>query len=179
VPPDVLIRRATEDDIERIVDLLELVSAEGRWIATEPPVNRELRTTGLLATLRRVDAAMFVAQRDRAIVAELVLHPGWPGAYDLAMLVERSHRGTGVGSALMKAGIEWANSMHAHKISLDVFPWNAAAIALYSKFGFVPEGVRRRHLRRLNGEQWDVVTMGLLLGRYDPPGWNNSEGPPV
>ena len=169
LPPDVHIRRATEDDIEQVIDLLESVAAEGRWIATEPPVNRERRRTAMLATVNRDDAALFVAVREGVVVGELGLYPGWPGVYDLAMLVEFSQRNMGIGSALMKIGIEWANSMHAHKIALEVFPWNAGAISLYSKFGFLHEGFRRRHLRRRNGEQWDVIAMGLLLGRYDAP----------
>jgi RimJ/RimL family protein N-acetyltransferase len=166
---DIRIQRATEGDIEHILDLLEAVASEDRWIATQLPVDRERRTASMLATLARENAALFVAVRDGAVVGELGLYPGWPGVYDLAMLVERSQRTTGIGSALMRAGIDWANSMHAHKIALEVFPWNAGAIALYSKFGFLNEGHRRRHLRRRNGELWDVIAMGLLLGRYDPP----------
>ena len=50
-----------------------------------------------------------------------------------------------------------------HKLSLEVFPGNAAAIGLYRKFGFVEEGCRLKHVRRANGELWDVVEMGLLL----------------
>jgi len=169
LPADVQIRRATDTDIDHILDLLEAVAEEDRWIATQLPVDRGRRTTAMLATVGRENAALFVAVRDGAVVGELGLYPGWPGVYDLAMLVERSQRGTGVGSALMTAGIDWANSMHAHKIALEVFPWNEGAIALYNKFGFLNEGYRRRHLRRANGELWDVIAMGLLLGRYDPP----------
>ncbi len=176
---DVQIRRATDTDIDRIIDLLQSVAAEDRWIATQLPVDRGRRAASMLATIRREDAALFVATRDGTVVGELGLYPGWPGVFDLAMLVEGSQRGTGVGTALMTAGIEWANSMHAHKIALEVFPWNHGAIALYTKFGFVHEGHRPRHLRRTNGELWDIVAMGLLLGRYDPPSWNIAEGPPV
>ena len=50
-----------------------------------------------------------------------------------------------------------------HKLSLSVFPHNAAAIAVYRKFGFVEEGRRVRHLRRASGELWDPIDMGLLL----------------
>jgi len=169
LPADVHIQRATETDVDRILDLLEAVAAEDRWIATQPPIDRERRTASMLATIGRADAALFVAVRDGAIVGELGLYPGWPGVYDLATLVARSQRGAGIGSALMTAGIDWANSMHAHKIALEVFPWNDGAIGLYTKFGFLHEGYHRRHLRRRNGELWDVIAMGLLLGRYDPP----------
>jgi hypothetical protein len=32
-----------------------------------------------------------------------------------------------------------------------------------SPFGFVEEGRRARHVRRANGELWDLIEMGLLL----------------
>ena len=50
-----------------------------------------------------------------------------------------------------------------HKLALDVFPHNEAAIALYRKHGFVEEGRRIKHYRRANGELWDSIVMGLLL----------------
>jgi ribosomal protein S18 acetylase RimI-like enzyme len=50
-----------------------------------------------------------------------------------------------------------------HKLSLSVWPHNAAAIALYRKYGFVEEGRRVKQVRRQSGELWDIVDMGLLL----------------
>ena len=50
-----------------------------------------------------------------------------------------------------------------HKLSLSVWPHNAAAIALYRKYGFAEEGRRVKHIRRQSGELWDIVEMGLLL----------------
>ena len=64
---------------------------------------------------------------------------------------------------ILEAAIAWARSKGAHKISLDVFPHNTAAIALYEKFGFVREGDHPKHLRRKTGEIWDVISMGLVL----------------
>ena len=49
------------------------------------------------------------------------------------------------------------------QFSLDVFAHNAAAIALYRKFGFVEEGRRVAQYRRSSGELWDSIVMGLLL----------------
>jgi ribosomal protein S18 acetylase RimI-like enzyme len=37
------------------------------------------------------------------------------------------------------------------------------AIALYRKYGFEQEGLRRRQIRRSTGEAWDLLDMGLLL----------------
>jgi RimJ/RimL family protein N-acetyltransferase len=50
-----------------------------------------------------------------------------------------------------------------HKLCLEVFAQNAAAIALYRKCGFAEEGRRARQYRRASGELWDTIMMGLLL----------------
>jgi subtilisin family serine protease len=61
------------------------------------------------------------------------------------------------------AGIDWARERGLHKLSLTVFPHNAAAIALYRTFGFVEEGRLVKQYRRQSGELWDGIAMGLLL----------------
>jgi ribosomal protein S18 acetylase RimI-like enzyme len=79
------------------------------------------------------------------------------------MLVAAERRGSGVGSALVAAAIELARTRGLHKLTLTVFPHNEAAIALYRKFGFVEEGRLAAHIRRSNGELWDLIQMGLPL----------------
>src|SRR5439155_279731 len=79
------------------------------------------------------------------------------------LMVDGDRRGQGIGSALMAAAIEWARTAGAHKLSLQVWPHNEAARALYRKFGFEEEGLLRRQYRRRNGELWDAIVMGLLL----------------
>lgn len=79
------------------------------------------------------------------------------------MAVAHEWRGRGMGSSLMEAAIEWARERGLHKLSLSVWPHNAAAIALYRKYGFVEEGHRVKQIRRQSGELWDIVDMGLLL----------------
>jgi ribosomal protein S18 acetylase RimI-like enzyme len=79
------------------------------------------------------------------------------------MMVARDRRGQGIGTALMEAAIGWAREQGLHKLSLDVFAHNEAALALYRKLGFVEEGRRVKHYRRASGELWDAIEMGLLL----------------
>ncbi len=50
-----------------------------------------------------------------------------------------------------------------HKIELEVFPDNAAAIGLYRSFGFEEEGLRRAHYRRLDGSLRSVLLMARLF----------------
>jgi RimJ/RimL family protein N-acetyltransferase len=79
------------------------------------------------------------------------------------MMVAAQWRGRGVGTALVAAATEWARSDGLHKLSLSVFPHNHVAIGLYRKFGFVEEGRLVRHVRRADGQLWDLIEMGLLL----------------
>ena len=64
---------------------------------------------------------------------------------------------------LIRAAIGWARDQGLHKLCLEVFAQNTAAIALYRKYGFVEEGRRVKHYRRANGELWDSLVMGLPL----------------
>ena len=89
------------------------------------------------------------------------------GLIEIGMLVVSEWRGRGVGRELLTAGIQWAKQHGAHKMTLQVWPHNAAARALYAKFGFEEEGYLRRHWRRNNGEVWDSIVMGLRLGEPD------------
>jgi putative acetyltransferase len=58
--------------------------------------------------------------------------------------------------------------MGAHKLELQAWPHNDAAIRLYLRHGFVHEGLLRRQYRRHNGELWDAVIMGLVLDETSP-----------
>ena len=155
-------RRATEEDVDGIIALLGAVADEGRWLLTESAADFEQRRERFVETARRQDAGMFVAVSDH-IVGELTLLPEAPGLYGLGMAVEAAWRRRGVGSGLLDISIAWARSVQAHKISLEVFPHNPAAIALYEGYGFAREGLRRKHFRRRDGSFRDAITMGLLL----------------
>ena len=144
--------------------MFEAVAAEGRWVATEVPFDRRERARRFEQTIAvRDDATMFVALDGETVVGNLFIELASYGVADLGMSVAADHRGRGVGSALMEEGIGWARRVGAHKIALQVWPHNEAALALYRKFGFEREGLLRRHYPRKSGELWDAVVMGLLL----------------
>lgn len=79
------------------------------------------------------------------------------------MMVAADLRGRGTGSALLERVIGWSRDQGAHKVSLQVWPHNQRAMALYDRAGFEVEGVLRSHYRRRSGELWDAVLMGLSL----------------
>jgi len=151
------IRPAQDHDRLPAAVLLAQVAEERDGIATEPPVDVDARAANW-----RLEGTL-VAVTSGEIVGTLHVEVSRSGFGELAMLVAREWRRRGVGSALLTAAIEWARERGLHKLSLSVFPHNAAAIALYRKFGFVEEGRRIQQYRRASGELWDGVEMGLLL----------------
>jgi L-amino acid N-acyltransferase YncA len=81
---------------------------------------------------------------------------------DLSVYVDRSHRGRGVGHALLERIIETASANAFHKVVLHALDFNQAGKRLYCKAGFVEVGVFREH-GRIDGRFVDVVAMELLL----------------
>jgi len=135
------------------------VAQERDGIATEPPVDIEECAT----RFARSSAESVVAFAGGRIVGTLHVSVSSHGFGELGMLVERDWRGHGVGSALLQAAIGWARGRGLHKLCLEVFPHNTAAIGLYRKFGFAAEGWRVKQYRRASGELWDSIVMGLAL----------------
>lgn len=156
-----MVRTATTDDLDQVMALRREVAGEGRWIGAELPLDEEGDRAFLTAGAEA--GSLFVAEVDGVMVGVLGMSLPRHRVADLGMHVKAGHRGRGVGSALLAAGIEWARDAGAHKVALQHWPHNEAAHALYLKHGFVQEGYLHRHYPRKNGEIWDAVVMGLVL----------------
>jgi RimJ/RimL family protein N-acetyltransferase len=156
------VRPARAEDARAMAELFAAVAAERTGIASEPPVDIDERTV-VFAADTGGPAGTFVAAAGDQIIGLIRIKPSRHGFGDLAMLVDRDWRGRGAGSALVLAAIDWARGQGLHKLSLEVFTHNEAAIALYRKSGFAEEGRLAKQYRRASGELWDAFVMGLLL----------------
>jgi putative acetyltransferase len=164
---DVWLRPAVATDFAAWFALYERVAREGRWIGGEAPVERAPREERFLTTLAAPDEESFVALAGEGLVGSLGLQLR-RGVVSFGVQVDPAWRRRGVASALLTACLDWARAHEAHKVTLEVWPHNAAAIALYHRFGFSVEGRLRRHYRRRNGELWDALAMGLVLDADSP-----------
>jgi len=142
-----------------MAELFAAVAAERSGIATEPPVDVEARTAQFSSTI----ASSIVAVTDGQIIGMIHVEVSRHGFGEFGMLVDREWRGSGVGSGLLQAAIDWARDQGLHKLCLEVFAHNTAAIALYRKCGLGEEGRRVKQYRRASGELWDSIIMGLPL----------------
>jgi RimJ/RimL family protein N-acetyltransferase len=156
------VRRARIEDAEEIGRALKMVIDEERWLATENPVSAaELADR---VRQRREDGHIqLLLEDDGSLVGTVALKPTRAeGVLSLGTWILPGHRGQGGGSALMAAALA-ARPPDVHKIELEVWPDNEAAIALYRRFGFEQEGLRRDHYRRRDGSLRSSLIMARLF----------------
>jgi RimJ/RimL family protein N-acetyltransferase len=167
-PGGVEVGPARERELDILVEQIWQVATEGRWIGTEVPFDRGARRERLASALADESGEILVARTSGANGQVVVGHIGISiapyGVADVGMLVVEGWRGQGVGKLLLESAMQWATSSGAHKMALEVWPHNEAAIRLYRSAGFVEEGRKVRHYRRRNGELWDSLLMGRPLG---------------
>jgi RimJ/RimL family protein N-acetyltransferase len=167
----VVVRPAIENDLDLLVEHTWAVASEGGWLGIEVPFDRDARrlrfadwTAGESSTVLVADAGPATGPATGpGVVGYISIEIARYGVADIGMLLVPGWRGRGLGTMLLTAAIDWATVNRAHKVSLEVWPHNSAAIELYRRAGFEEEGRRRRHYRRRNGEIWDAVIMGRQL----------------
>jgi RimJ/RimL family protein N-acetyltransferase len=162
------VRLATHEDAAELGRALKVVVDEVRWLAIQPPVTdaemaERIRTA--MAEGRRVFALEDDAGTDDRgpLVGLIDLRPTRvEGVHSIGMWVLAGHRGKGGGRMLLDAAID-AHPPNVHKIELEVWPDNEAAIGLYERAGFEREGLRRDHYRRRDGRLHSSLIMARLF----------------
>jgi RimJ/RimL family protein N-acetyltransferase len=159
-----IVRPARPTDAEGLTELGSAVGSEPEgWLVTTNGWRGAAEERRYLRAIRRYpNAAVYVAEDEGEIVGRLSVardqHPASSHVADLGLMVAASHRRRGIGTALLDAAVQWGREAGVRKLELHVFPWNAAAIALYERYGFVKEGYRRGHYRR-GVEYVDAILM--------------------
>jgi len=158
----VRVRAATLDDCAAIGRGMKTVVDEGSWLATESSTS----ATALEQRHRQAIESgelVFVLDDEGEVVGALGLRPASAsGVLSLGMWILASHRGRGGGRMLMDAALA-ARPPSVHKIELEVWPENEAAISLYRGMGFEREGLRRNHYRRQDGSLRSALIMSRLF----------------
>jgi [ribosomal protein S18]-alanine N-acetyltransferase len=165
------VRPVTEADLPELGRGFKVVVDEKRWLGVQPPVTAE-GMADWLRTRMEDERQMFAledpgAPGGAALVGLIDIHPTRVGGvHAIGMWVLPGHRGKGGGRMLMEAAID-ARPPDVHKIELEVWPHNEAAIALYERVGFEREGLRRDHYRRRDGKLHSSLLMARLFPEAD------------
>lgn len=107
----------------------------------------------------------YSAELDGRVVGASALRPFYgrrAHAAEFWIGVDENHARMGIGSMLLAAMIDTAdNWLNLKRLEMTVFTDNAAALALYEKFGFAIEGTHKAATFR-NGEFVDAYCMARL-----------------
>jgi len=155
-----------EQHIEGFSAALDSVARELKYLAfLEAPPLADVRGFVLQNIAEHV--AQFVAVEHERVVGWCDVlpkpHPAMRHSGVLGMGVIDSHRGRGIGRALMEAALKAAWEKGLSRIELTVRADNARAKRLYESFGFAVEGLCRNHML-VQGEYADSYLMALLHG---------------
>jgi putative acetyltransferase len=163
----ILIRRAEPGDYEGFAAVFEGATAQSETLQMPYPSRESWKKR--LAEPAPGDH-LLVALIDGRMVGNAGLHPAHASprrahAANMGIAVHDDFQGRGVGKALMRAIIDFADQWTPYtRIELGVYADNARAIALYKRFGFEPEGTFRMHTLR-NGEYVDTLCMARIRPR--------------
>jgi L-amino acid N-acyltransferase YncA len=162
---ELFIRPARAADFEEIARIYNQ-GIEDR-IATLETGPKDPRALGEAFAQRGARYECVVAERGSKILGWASLNPyshrcAYDAVADLSIYVERSARGTGVGTRLLEDLEQRARDRAFHKIVLFAFASNAQGLGLYRKRGFEKVGVFREQ-GRLDGRFIDVLAMEKIL----------------
>jgi [ribosomal protein S18]-alanine N-acetyltransferase len=103
--------------------------------------------------LRRTGLVGFALSRRAAGEAEL-----------LSIAVSKAERGKGIGAAILNAHLARLGAVGVSEVFLEVEPGNAAALALYHRFGFERAGERKGYYRQGRSNAAPAMTLRCELG---------------
>jgi ribosomal protein S18 acetylase RimI-like enzyme len=119
-----------------------------------------IRTSSLPIIRRQLPSSphwvVIVAEENQRILGHAFLDPmrleAIAHVFRLTIVVHPGFQNRGVGEALMRDLMNWAKQApHLQKIELLVRATNERAILLYSRMGFIEEGLFRKRVRLVNG----------------------------
>lgn len=110
---------------------------------------------------------LIVAQTGGVIIGHLRVFPALPGSKcrhvgDIGIVLITAWRDQGIGTAMLEYSIAWAGQSGYEKLIASTMATNQRAMKIFSKLGFIQEGIRKAQFL-VQGNYIDEVLLGLLL----------------
>ena len=149
------IRKATVADIDHVAALGEAEGTSVRWNHAH-----YLEVVNEASSSKRVLLVAEGSEKQEGIVGFIVAQSVGDEWEIENVVVSPIARKKGVGHTLLASIVQAARREHATRVQLEVRASNAAAIALYRKFGFQQDGLRKAYYS--NPEE-DALLFSLSL----------------
>jgi len=173
---NLIVRNPEIGDEEGLVNLLQAVDSETKFLAREPgefdftlEQEREFIKNGMndensLFLLAEVNGRI-IATCSVGIVMnnKRFLHRAAMG-----IVVRKDHWNRGIGKNLMQECINWCKEKGVEQLELEVVTQNDRAISMYQSFGFDIYGTKKHALKYADGSYADEYFMCLFLNGTRP-----------
>ena len=169
-----IIREARLEDAEALLSVVnEVASEENLILLDKGEYDVRLERRHILSAKSTGKTLILVAEVEGKVVGvgEVKIGEFKKNSHtaELGLAVIKEFRRLGVGKALMNEMLSSAERMGVEKVWLSVFSTNDAAIALYRKFGFVLEGIRKKQFKIGNTYADELLMAKFLPSRETPP----------
>lgn len=153
---NVTMRAAQSGDLHDILDLERHTPEAPHW---QPVSYTPFFEKNIGGPVHRILYAAYADKQFVAFAAATLLLDGEENCCELeSMVVDESFRRNGIGNALMRAVLEWAATLGARSLRLEVRAGNDRAIRFYRSLGLSSMGTRPGYYR-------DPPEDGLLMGQ--------------
>jgi RimJ/RimL family protein N-acetyltransferase len=145
----------------------EVVQWGGRGVRF-PLDDEQLRAMTDEALAQPATRLCWMARRDSELVGHVQLALDWRHGNALIgrVAIAPERRGRGLAAPMLELVLAEAFSIETiERVELNVYTWNAPAIATYERLGFQTEGIRRSSTR-VGNERWDTAMMSLLRSEH-------------
>jgi L-amino acid N-acyltransferase YncA len=163
----IAIRRATEDDAEAIIAVLEGIASERVYTAINRPWSAEQQRHRLISLSTR--EAIYVAETEQEGVIGYQILELWAPTLDsmahvgqLGTFLRPEWRRQGIGAALFRGALDFARERDFRKFVIQVRSSNTAAQGFYKRCGFRECGRLTRQVR-IGDQEDDEIIMEFFL----------------
>lgn len=163
----VLLRPVQLSDAEDIIKYAKQIIVKGEYIQKEHERSldeekdfiREMQTKGNMYMGVQIDGEVVGIARVIKDDLRMKMHTGVFRTW-----LSDSAQGKGIGKKMIEYTLEWCRLNELKKLWLTVFSSNKIAHHIYTKYGFITEGVQKDQLF-INGEYMDEIFMAYF---FDP-----------
>ena len=152
-----MLRRATEADVDALVELLDEESVRPWWGDNDAD------------DVRGTLAHTWCIEVDGELAGLLHIHeetdPEYPSV-ELDIALATRFQGAGLGRRALKAAIRDYIARGHHRFMIAPAAHNERAIRCYEAIGFKPIGIARESDRAPDGSWWDSLLMDLLAREF-------------
>jgi RimJ/RimL family protein N-acetyltransferase len=148
----VTIRPARPDDAATIIAAVRSSSADRSYVLMEIYGKDAAAQRAYLEELDGSHNLFLVATVDGAVIGILALLDAFlcsatEPALAVGIHLVQQWRGRGIGSAMLRYALRWAEEHDYHRVEADIFTTNKRSLHLFSKAGFHEEPCRSRKVQ--------------------------------